>query len=207
MTLKFKMKSEENARHVKDILQSMADTLDYITLKEVFDECGMPDTSNSEIDLTKDVDYRSMGWRWSDLRGQNCKVGKAKRTWYLYLCDPPLKVNSLKPDERVEQSIDKGNEAENEETPDFDILTLLACLINSVQEMKDGRRKCMIWKKSRKKDVAFEEWPCWFHCWASNHIVRDDGIVIDQLLAVCEHQDGHVERINYDHIRFVEEWD
>lgn len=203
MTLKFKMKSEEEARNAKDILQSMADMLDYITLKEVFDECGMPDTSNSEIDLTKELDYRSMGWRWSDLRGQSCKVGKAKRTWYLYLCDPPLKVNSIskKQDDYI------PDESVSDETLDFDILTLLTCLINSVQEMKDGRRKCMVWKKSNKKNVEIEGYPCWFHCWFTNRIVKNDGTVVDQLLAVCEYQDGHVERIKFDHIRFVEEWD
>lgn len=183
--LKWRMDDKETAYRIKEAIRDEADILDFIS---VADAKKIAYT----IPTIEEQDEKE-GWRWSDLKGNNLMVRTLKdESVWLYICDPTIPIS---------------REAVSNDSFEIDILTLLTCLINSVQEMKDGRRKCMIWKKSRKKDVVAEEWPCWFHCWSSNRIVKGDGTVIDQLLAVCEHQDGHVERINYDHIRFVEEWD
>lgn len=169
----------------------------FITVADVKKFCGGLAISND--------DYY-FGWEKEVYLLRKIRVRETKNGWYLYLPDPKYLVVNVEPSgEFMDEN--KNQDDDGDESYEFDILTILTCLINSLKEINEGRRKCMVWKKSRKKDVVAEEWPCWFHCWSSNRIVKDDGKVVDQLLAVCEYQDGHVERINYDHIRFVEEWD
>lgn len=149
---------------------------------------------------------------WDDYRGwdlfqypmiKQARIRETKGGYTLYLPDPvPFKdfdAHIPDHDELMEESLNMQDKA----YADY----FLKGLADAMVYIKDGRRKCMVWKKSKKKNVITEEWPCWFHCWTSNRILKEDGTVVDQLLAVCEFQDGHVERINFDHIRFVEVWE
>ena len=218
--LKYRVASYEAGNKLKEAIKRRADENDFITLKEV-DNVMCPSAPS-------DPDAEKIGWRWSDLKGMNlyvrmCHFGEAVAQPYLYICEPTIKIEKITAGPEndfvtLKEVDNKGIfemnqngiriEMPSEEEKDK---AFLDYMFENMKEIlannRDGRRKCMIWKKSRKKDVVAEEWPCWFHCWSSNRIVKNDGTVVDQLLAVCEHQDGHIERINYDHIRFVEEWD
>lgn len=214
--LKYRVASYEAGKKLKEAIKRRADENDFITLKEV-DNVLCPSAPS-------DPDAEKVGWRWSDLKGMNlyvrmCRFGEAVAQPYLYICTPTITIHKLTEGKTAFESIagpeinvkmtdpkELRKEALNMEDRAFADY-LIKCLTDEMSYLRDGRRKCMVWKKSRKKDVVAEEWPCWFHCWSSNRIVKDNGTVVDQLLAVCEHQDGHIERINYDHIRFVEEWD
>lgn len=225
--LKYRVASYEAGKKLKEAIKRRADENDFITLKEV-DNVLCPSAPS-------DPDAEKVGWRWSDLKGMNlyvrmCRFGEAVAQPYLYICEPTIDVHKITEGPEINMElIDSDNKGIFEMNPDGIRIEIpseeakdkafLDYMFENMKEIlannRDGRRKCIIWKKSRKKDVVAdgvielrrEEWPCWFHCWASNRIVKEDGTVVDQLLAVCEYQDGHVERISFDHIRFVEEWE
>ncbi len=193
--MKFKVKSKEDGYNVKRAIFDLERECQYLTLYFVKDQ------TVEHIPVPDDLDYVWDIHKLRESRKARVRYSKKEGAWYLYLPEPEYRVRNL----RVSTS------PEPVKSEDDIFLEKLYEMCIDVLEMmaakNDGRRKCMIWKKSRKKDVEVEEWPCWFHCWSSNRIVKDDGAVVDKLLAVCEFQDGHVERINFDHIRFVEEWE
>ena len=41
-----------------------------------------------------------------------------------------------------------------------------------------------------------------FHDWTTNRVVKEDGTIVDQLLAIVEFPDGHVERVDHKNILF-----
>ena len=188
MTMKFKMPSKEEAYRIKNVIREEAEMFDFVTVEDVKRHCA-PISQLAEIE----DDDKTSGWRYADLVGNHFFVRKTKDGWFLFICDPRLNVRVLKTDEEP-----SGPLIDDETMAFLDRLTELA--IGILEYGKDGRRKCVVIRA--KKTI-----PAWFHCWASNRIVKEDGTVIDQLLAVCEYSDGHVERINFDHIRFVEEWE
>lgn len=205
--LKYRVASYEAGKKLKEAIKRRADENDFITLKEV-DNILCPSAPS-------DPDGEKVGWRWSDLKGMNlyirmCHFGEAVSQPYLYICEPTIDVRKITAGSEINVKMtdpkELRKEALNMEDRAFADY-LIKSLTDAMSYLRDGRRKCMVWRKSKKKDVIAEEYPCWFHCWSSNRIVKYDGKVVDQLLAVCEHQDGHVERIKFDHIRFVEEWD
>lgn len=201
MTIKLKMKDRETAYNLKEEIRDYANTFDYISVKEVLNFINF----DGSITETIEGDDDKRGWRWSDLKGNNIMVRTLKDgTTWLYLCDPPLKINKYIPDELCD-----GCKAE-EKDPDDIFLDKLYELIVDVLAMQaatfDGRRKVMVHRASKKKNVIAEEYPCWFHCWTANQIVKDNGTMVSDLLAVCEFQDGHIERVKFDHVIFVNEW-
>lgn len=204
--LKYRVASYEAGHKLKEAIKRRAYKNDFITLKEVNNVLcpSVPSDPNEE----------KMGWRWSDLKGMNlyvrmCRFGEAVAQPYLYICEPTIDVHKITagPEINVEmtdpEELKQG--ALNMEDKAF-VDYLLKSLMDAMSYV-DNKRKCMVWKKSRKKDVVAEEWPCWCFGWMPNRIVKSNGDTIDQTLFICEFQDGHVERINFDHIRFVEEWD
>ena len=219
--LKYAMIDRELAYDVKKEIISIARDDGFISWAKVEDIC-CPFYGR----VCNDAEKTNIGWKWSDLSGNNIFVRSVKNkdngsNTFLYISEPNFKITDLPeynttwassdpiaelaPEgyfvlaDAVNQIIDVIDKR-NTEIARSEIELLVSIL-------KDGRRKCMVHKKSRKKNVLVEEWPCYFHCWFNNRIVKDDGTVVDQLLAVCEFQDGHIERINFDHIRFVEEWE
>lgn len=205
MSIKLKMNSRTEAYSVKDLIKEYIETFDFITVREVLNLTNF----DGSLTETFEGDDDKRGWRWSDLTGNNMMVRTLKDgTTWLYLCDPTLEVKKAGGGYILDELTDKSD---SEKSPDDIFLDKLyemcADLLEVMSRKNDGRRKCMVWRKSKKKGVLVEEFPCWFHCWSGNRVTKDDGSTVDQLLAVCEFQDGHVERINFDHIRFVDEWD
>ena len=190
--LKFKFKSEEGARETKKYIQDSCD--DYITLSEVISICGQPVESTWPY-------TSSDGWRWSDLRGLNIFVKQVRKTWYLYLCEPTLIITPLETSvcsEAVEEPPTMPISKEN-----FEFANYLAALFEDI--IPDFRLKAMVHHKEKGKII---ERPCYFHEWTHNVVKKEDGSEIYQDLALCQFlDDGHIERISFDHIRFVEEWE
>lgn len=216
--LKWRMHTKDAAYKRKRKIQETAEKNDFISVadaKRIAFE--LPDIEPED---------GKRGWRWSDLRGgSGMRVAmidsddKTQQYPYLYICDPTIIIHKLTagktafestagPEINVKMTDPKELRKETLNMEDRAYADyLIKGLTDAMSYLRDGRRKCMVWKKSNKKDVEIEGYPCWFHCWFTNRIVKNDGTVVDQLLAVCEYQDGHVERIKFDHIRFVEEWD
>ena len=199
--LKWRMESREHAYQIKNMIKETVDILDFISVAEAKKIAFV----NPEIE----DDDTKWGWRWSDLKGMNIYVRTLRGDGsYLYICDPTIPV-TIKEITNAEESIPEELNKQDKVYADY----FVKVITDAMLYIRDGRRKCMVWKKSKKKDVIVEEWPCWFHCWTNNRILKEAKAegekdrYIDQLLAVCEFQDGHIERIKHDHIRFVEEWD
>ena len=187
MTMKFKMPSKEEAYRIKNVIREEAEMFDFVTVEDVNRHCT-PIPQLAEIE----DDDKTSGWRYADLVGNHFFVRKTKDGWFLFICDPRLNVRVLKTDEDL-----SGPLIDDETMAFLDRLTELA--LGVAEYGKDTRRKCIVTRA--KKTI-----PAWFHCWTTNQIIKDDMIVTD-LLAVCEFDDGHVERVKFDHVRFVDEWE
>lgn len=207
--LKWRMHTKDAAYKRKGKIQETAEKNDFISVadaKRIAFE--LPDIEPED---------EERGWRWSDLRsGSGMRVAmvdsddKTQQYPYLYICTPTITIHKLTagPEINVEMTDPEELRQESLNMEDRAYADyLIKGLTDAMSYLRDGRRKCMVWKKSRKKDVEIEEWPCW--CWGMmpNRIVKSNGDIIDQTLFICEFQDGHIDRVNYDHIRFVEEWD
>lgn len=188
MTLKWRMNSRESAYAIKEAIREKTDKLDFISVADAKKIAfTMP-----EIEEGDD----KQGWRWSDLKGRNLVVRTLKGdTHWLYICEPTIKVIDVN---NLEQNLTIDEEPmSDKEQIDY--------LINSMSKLIGGKQKAMVHHKLNKKTII--ERPCWFHKWTQNVIIRDDEVIY-QDLAICEFpEDGHVERIAWDHIRFVEEWE
>ena len=199
--LKFRMPTKNVAYAVKNVIISTAMAEDYITKSEVLKIC--PETyETNENDKT-------VGWRASDLHGNNIKVVMAKidgnvkasedKIPWLYICEPTVTITNF-----LEKS--PGGNSENKSEDQEFINYLVDALGQMIKTVADSRRKAMVHHKLNKKTVV--ERPCWFHQWTTNRVQKEDGTIVDQDLAICEFlDDGHVERVAWDHIRFVEAWD
>ena len=189
--LKFRMPTKNVAYAVKNAIISTAMADDHITKAELLKICP-------EI-YEPDEDDETVGWRASDLRGNNIKVvmakmGSEEKTPWLYICEPTLTITNM------ETSV--NGKSEEQEFIDY----LVDALGQMMKTVSDSRRKAMVHHKLNKKTIV--ERPCWFHKWTTNRVQKEDGTIVDQDLAICEFlDDGHIERIAWDHIRFVEEWD
>lgn len=193
--MKFKVLSKEDGLMVKELILSKirtegADAVVNVYEVNVAADCGIGDYE------PKFTDYERY-WCVKDLLHGKIRIRHTRDGWFMYLPEPNEPEFDTEPCEEKSED-DVFLEKLYERCVD---------LLEAMSYKNDGRRKCMVWRKSKKKGVLVEEFPCWFHCWSGNRITKDDGSTVDQLLAVCEFQDGHVERVNFDHIRFVEEWD
>lgn len=199
MTMKFKMDDRADAEKCKETIRETADFFDYVTLADVKMICH-------QINDVEEEDH-DVGWRLQDLVGNHCFIRHVKDGWHLYICDPTIGITKLaKPEQEASPEIE-----------DDMFLNKLYDMCVDIMAMsyanRDGRRKVMVHRASKKKGVTVEEYPCWFHCWTTNQFTKkpkqegDSPEIITDLLAVCEFQDGHVERIKFDHVRFVEEWE
>ena len=208
MTIKFKMDTRGKAYEAKLAIIKEAEMCDFVTVEDAKRFVGY---SDNDI-LPED---RTLGWRWSDLKGNNifvrmCKYGEKEAQPYLFLCDPPLTVfntNTIPAGEMAKLEI-TGSEEDTELDPELKVFIDYAeeTLMNIFGSLFETRRKAMVHHKLNKKTII--ERPCWFHAWTNNRIQKDDGTIVDQDLAICEFlDDGHIERIAWDHIRFVDEWE
>lgn len=200
--LKWRVENRGKGHKIKNEIREIADTLDFITLAEAKDIVNTETPIGGDFHkLPIDNDEVKIGWRWSDLKGNKLHIRTLKDgTTWLYITEPTLNIHV--PEDDV---VDK----EKEELDYFmkALWELGVDLLELISVKNDGRRKCVVHKKSYKKNVEIEEYPCWFHCWFANRIVKPSGENVDDLLGVCEFPDGHVERIRFDHIRFVDEWE
>ena len=204
MTLKWRMNSRESAYRIKEAIREKTNKLDFISVADAKKIAfTMPEIEEGDA---------KQGWRWSDLKGSNLVVRTLKgNTHWLYICEPTIKVIDVN---NLEQNltIDKETAARTTITPTGLVFEKpmsdkeqIDYLINSMSRLIGGKQKAMVHHKLNKKTVI--ERPCWFHKWTQNIVVRD-GETICQDLAICEFpEDGHIERIAWDHIRFVEEWE
>lgn len=196
--LKFRMNSRESAYRVKDAIIERANNLGFVSLNDVRAIC-----CGSLAALTEEGD--NIGWKWSDLKGNNIKVVMAKmgadeKLPWLYICEPEFKVKTLYVDREETEYVDK-EETEIKDSGDY---ILINELFGYLMDLYENRRKCYVTKTIKKKKTEIK---AGFHGWTENRIVKEDGTVVDQLLAICKFEDGHVERINFDHIRFVNDWE
>lgn len=177
MTMKFKVDEKAHGYAMKKEILSWIDAMKRVTVWNIKDLLDDDTITQEDKDYSWDLDSLKKD------RKIRVRFGKRDQTWYLYLPDP-----EYTPCE------DPSDPILDDETMAFlDRLTELA--IGILEYGKDTRRECVV---TRAKKMI----PAWFHCWTMNQVIKDDKIVTD-LLAVCEFDDGHVERVKFDKIQFI----
>ena len=198
--MRIEVLSKQLGYDAKNKVIELAKEFDFVRVYDVYKI--FPGLAEATYD--EDPDPRSIGWRSTDLRTNTVRVRSTAsgQRWWLYFPKPDLPISSLTIDkETAARMTIKPTEFEkpmsDKEQIDY--------LINSMSKLIGGKQKAMVHHKLNKKTII--ERPCWFHKWTQNVIIRDDEVIY-QDLAICEFpEDGHVERIAWDHIRFVEEWE
>ena len=155
------------------------------TIKELILEYGNSITVMTVkqfCELSFDPEDISYGWFTKDLKGKMC-VRHNKDGWFLYLPDP------------VEVPV-SFFQSENEESEDIEWIRYL---MDQFSIILDRRRPVeLIHRKDRKIEKRYGM----FHGWTTNRVVKEDGTIVDQLLAIVEFPDGHVERVDHKNILF-----
>lgn len=200
--MKIRVDSKQAGYAYKKHIVKLAREKEFLSLYEVYDLFPTSDWLCKDSDL----DPKTIGWRSTDLRTDTVRVRSTNNMldWWLYFPEPDLPISSL--------TIDKETAARMAIKPTelifpvkMDDKEKIDYFIDSFSKIFGGKRKAMVHHKLNKKTII--DRPCWFHTWTQNIVVRD-GEIICQDLGICEFpEDGHVERIAWDHIRFVEEWE
>ena len=181
--MKFKVDSKAHGDAIKKELYDGGGFLSLASIMQAF----------GDIDLIAEEDW-DHGWFLKDLKdGNKLRVRECKDGWYIYFPDDMVPA----PEELVNPS--------NEMTEVEFINYLIESVRDLLIDIYDSRRKCMVNKSAGRGKIKY--YNCWFHCWTMNRVQKDDGTIVDQLLAVCEFPNGHVERIDFKNMVFVEEWE
>ena len=184
MTMKFRVDDKEHGYAMKKEILSWRDALTRASVWNIKDLLDDDTISRADKDYSWDLDSLKNN------RKIRVRYGKRDEAWYLYLPDP-----EYTPYEEPSDPI-----LDDETMAFLDRLTELAIRVQT--EVNDHRRKVMIRRKKK-------EYPGWF-LYARAVIIRPATAstpeVVDDWF-MCEFQDGHCERIKYDHVRFVNEWE
>ena len=187
--MKFKVKSKEDGYNVKRAIFDLERECQYLTLYFVKDQ------TVEHIPIPDDLDYVWDIHKLRESKKARVRYSKKEGAWYLYLPEPEYRPENIYPRESMDA--------------DDIFLDKLFDMCKKVLTMREmmSRRKCMVWRKSNKKGVLVDEFPCWCTDKMINPVVKDGVHIANDLLYICEFQDGHIERVRYNHIRFVEEWE
>lgn len=179
--MKFKVDSKEHGNRVKKEILFLEKEMAHITVACVKDILSEP---------IKDID-RDYSWEIKGLRLQRkLRVRETSTGWYLYFPEPEYIPYGDGSDPVSFRKI------ENEEPEDIDWIRYI---VDQFFILRDTRRPVEV---IHKKDRKIEKRYGMFHDWTTNRVVKEDGTIVDQLLAIVEFPDGHVERIDHKNILF-----
>lgn len=207
MSLIVSVKDREEAKKIKEWIIEQIFAKGEILITSMVDAL--------EVTATSSKNLLFHGYTYSDVDAiKKSQTYRTRGGLMLYLPDPQ-KLNPENPQgedlEKSRKAIFGSDGTLTIETPnEFAMIDYLVASLKDmmldIQEKQEleYRLKVMVHHKKGKKVI---ERPAWFHVWTQDSIEKD-GEIITQDLAICQFlDDGHIERISWKNIRFVEEWE
>lgn len=205
--MKYSVKNKKEGERIKGIVKTIAEAFPYVTEGDVMNVFG----------YTPAPEAHSYGWPSEHILNGKMQVRKVKDTWFLYIFGKPEKL-------------DPADDYEEPELPDVDICVFETEVFEKlVKAIDDGFTK-LLECEQRTTDQTLEYLydsiiPSFFFCTrpciikaaksgpkekrkdrkAKFHRWADLSKGVQQVVAIVEFGDGHIEQVQPDRVIFKEE--